>query len=90
MVVRESRSSGRRVPRFAVAGDFGLKVEDNELPTVIGRRGVLAVTHPFESTASVEEAARVRAVRALYPDARFASSFEMLRRPGALLAGLMG
>ena len=75
----------------AVAGDFGLDVEENELPTIIGRGdAVLAITHPFESTSAADAAARVRAVRDRYPNARFASSFEMLRRPGALLASLMG
>lgn len=74
----------------AVAGDFGLDVETLALPTIIGSRGAaLAVTHPLESTSSVDEAERVRAVRHHYPDARFVSSFELLRRPGAYLAGLM-
>jgi len=75
----------------AVAGDFGLEVEDIELPAVIGRHGaVLGVTHPFESGSAVNEGERVRAVRNRYPDAQFASSFELLRRPGALLARLIG
>lgn len=73
----------------ALATDFNLKVEELELPTIIGRRGVLAVTHPFESIAPVGAAARIRAVRDRYPDAKFASSFEMLRRPGELLAALL-
>lgn len=75
----------------AVAGDFGLEVEDAELPTIIGRRGgALAITHPFESAHGIEDGERVRAVRERYPDVRFASSFELLRRPGGLVAGLMG
>jgi hypothetical protein len=75
----------------AVAGDFGFDVEENELPTILGRgNAVLAIAHPFESISPADAAARVRVLRDRYPDARFASSFEMLRRPGALLAKLMG
>lgn len=74
----------------AIAEDCGFEVDDIELPTIVGRRGTaLAVTHPFESIRSEDESERVRAVRSRYPDALFTSSFEMLRRPGALLASLM-
>ncbi|WP_087508039.1 DEAD/DEAH box helicase [Cellulomonas iranensis] len=75
----------------AVAGDFGFDVEENELPTIMGRgNAVLAITHPFESTSAADSAVRVRSVRDRYSDARFSSSFELLRRPGVLLASLMG
>ncbi|MER6591041.1 DEAD/DEAH box helicase [Micromonospora purpureochromogenes] len=73
------------------ANDFQFQVIDEGFPVVIGRGDKrLAVMHPFEDLSLMSATVRLSVVRSKYPDVAATSSFELLRRPGSLVAGLMG
>ncbi|GAA3397545.1 DEAD/DEAH box helicase [Cryptosporangium minutisporangium] len=79
----------------AFAKDFsGFMVEEDaetQVPVINGRRGSsLAILHPFEDREADSINERVTAVRARYPGVKETTSFELLRRPGLLIADLMG
>lgn len=75
----------------AFANDFGFTAVDADVPLIVGRRDVtLAVLHPFEDAAPTSASDRVRALRQAHPGAAITTSFELIRRPGALVGGLMG
>ncbi|HEY3545168.1 MAG TPA: DEAD/DEAH box helicase [Propionicimonas sp.] len=74
----------------ALAADFNFEVEDGPVPAIRGRSGqILAVLHPFEDPKADVLSKRVSSVKEQWPDADFCSSFELLRRPGALVGRLM-
>ena len=60
------------------------------MPTLRSKRGrVMAMLHPFESTAPGGESARALAVRSEHPDAILQSTFNLLRIPGTLAGQLL-
>ncbi len=75
----------------AFATDFHLElVPDGPLPAVRANNGkTLHVSHPFEDTSPSSTAERVRGTRKEQPYARIASSYDLIRRPGSLVAGLL-
>jgi hypothetical protein len=74
----------------AFANDFGFETVEDGVPIIIGRNGQqLAVRHPFEDPSLESPSPRVHQLRRHHPNASTTSSFELLRRPGTLVAGLM-
>jgi Lhr-like helicase len=87
-VDRQIERDTKASERFAL--DFKLELEADVVPVIVGKGGSrLAIMHPFEdvSTESVNE--RVAGIRSRYPGAALTSSFELLRRPGSLVADLL-
>ena len=74
----------------AFADDFGFAVLPAPMPALRSKRGrVMALLHPFESTAPGGESARALAVRSEHPDAILQSTFNLLRIPGTLAGQLL-
>ena len=74
----------------AFADDFGFEVLPAETPTVRSKRGrVMALLHPFESTAPGFASVRATAIRDQHPDAILQSTFNLLRIPGTLAGQLL-
>ncbi|PRY29289.1 DEAD/DEAH box helicase [Pseudosporangium ferrugineum] len=73
-----------------LADDFDLTLTGDEVPVIVKQGGsALAIMHPFEDQAPTSPNARVAEVRSSYGNVALATSFELLRRPGALIADLM-
>jgi hypothetical protein len=75
----------------AFAADFHLSiVDDMALPAVRATNGrTLGVAHPFEDVTDGSVNDRVTATRAVAPDVRITTSFDLIRRPGGLVSGLL-
>ncbi|GIG58526.1 hypothetical protein Lfu02_28980 [Longispora fulva] len=90
LLVDRSRARDRSAAA-QFAKDFGLVVDDmDEAPVIVGNSGRrLAIMHPFADLEDGSVNDRVVSLVQQYPQTTFTSTFELLRRPGALVAGLM-
>ncbi|MFI5845609.1 DEAD/DEAH box helicase [Catenuloplanes sp. NPDC051500] len=87
-VSRQRERDLRAARRFAV--DFKFSLVEDEVPMIVAPRGRLAILHPFEDRSGSSANARVMALRDQDSEVKLVSSFELIRRPGALMAELMG
>lgn len=87
-VDRQRERDLRAANRFAK--DFGFRLETNDVPTIVAPHGRLAILHPFEDRSGTSANARVTALRNQDNEIKLVTSFELIRRPGALMAELMG
>lgn len=85
---RQADRDARAVAAFA--RDFDFDVITSIVPAVSNARGaVMAFVHPFEDPSPTSASVRVQKLRAEYPDALIASTFDLLRLPGTLAGSLL-
>ncbi|WP_406037354.1 DEAD/DEAH box helicase [Micromonospora sp. NBC_00898] len=85
---RQRERDLKAAQRFA--RDFGLTIADVEVPVIAGQgQGGLAIMHPFEDRSPTSPNLRVARIRNRHRGVRLATSYELIRRPGALIAQLM-
>jgi Lhr-like helicase len=86
-VDRQRERDLRAAQRFA--DDFQFELVKGEVPTIVAPRGKLAILHPFEDRSGTSANPRVTALRSQDSEVKLVTSFELIRRPGALMAELM-
>jgi ATP-dependent helicase YprA (DUF1998 family) len=75
---------------LAFARDFGFDLAEGPLPTIRSRTGrTLAAFHPFEDLSAGTAAPRVRRLRGAHDGLLCTTTFDLVRRPGSLVADLM-
>ncbi|AGL13716.1 DEAD/DEAH box helicase [Actinoplanes sp. N902-109] len=73
-----------------LADDFGFDLIENGFPIIAkAGGGALAIMHPFEDRAPTSANQRVAEIRKDQANVTLATSYELIRRPGALIADLM-